>query len=70
MDLDKDGDKKISLDEAPDRMKERFGDMDTSGDGFIDAAENAEIRRKMQDMMRQRGGPDGAEGRGGPGGGP
>ncbi|MEX0978150.1 MAG: HlyD family efflux transporter periplasmic adaptor subunit [Pirellulales bacterium] len=63
MAADKDGDKKISLDEAPDRMKDAFGQMDTNGDGFIDAKEAAELRRRMQ-QMRQGGG------QGGPGGPP
>jgi hypothetical protein len=58
--LDKDGDKKISLDEAPDRMKDRFGDMDANSDGFLDAAEMAAIRRRMQ-QMRQGGEQGGAE---------
>jgi hypothetical protein len=68
MSLDTNGDKKISLDEAPDRMKERFGDLDTNGDGFLDASEIAAMTRKFQEMSQQRGGPDGPEGRGGPGG--
>jgi len=66
MALDKDGDKKISLDEAPDRMKENFGAMDANSDGFIDAKEIAELRKKMQQMQQQRGG--GAPGGGPPGG--
>ena len=37
--LDKDGDGKVSLDEVPSRLAERFGSMDTNGDGFIDASE-------------------------------
>lgn len=67
MALDKDGDKKISLDEAPDRMRDSFGQMDSNGDGFIDAREAAEIRRRMQ-QMRPGGGPGGPDGPGGPGG--
>jgi hypothetical protein len=67
MELDKDGDKKISLDEAPDRMKDRFGDLDTNSDGFLDASEIAAMTRRFQEMRRQGGGP---EGRGGPGGPP
>ncbi len=39
MSFDKDGDKKVSKDEAPERMKEFFDTIDTSGDGFIDAKE-------------------------------
>ncbi len=33
--LDRDNDGKISKDEAPERMKERFSMFDTNGDGFI-----------------------------------
>ncbi|MEX0678266.1 MAG: efflux RND transporter periplasmic adaptor subunit [Pirellulales bacterium] len=68
MSLDKDGDKKISSEEAPDFMKDRFGDMDSNSDGFIDAAEIAEIRRLMQERMRQGDGPGGPGGPGGGGG--
>lgn len=37
--LDKDGDGKISKEEAPARLKERFDDIDENGDGFIDQEE-------------------------------
>ena len=33
--LDKDGDGKISKDEAPARLKENFDKVDKDGDGFI-----------------------------------
>ena len=56
MSFDKDGDKKISRDEAPDRMKDNFDMMDTNKDGFIDAKEQAEIRKRMQQMQQQGGG--------------
>ena len=46
--LDKDGDGKISKDEAPDRMKDRFDSMDSNGDGFIDKAEQAALIRRFQ----------------------
>ena len=42
--LDKDGDGKISLDEAPGGMKDHFSKMDGNGDGFIDKAEMAKMR--------------------------
>ncbi len=60
--LDKDGDKKISKEEAPERMKEFFDKLDSNSDGFIDAKELAALR------SRRGGGPGGPEG--GPGGPP
>ena len=63
MDLDTDGDKKISIDEAPGSMKDRFGDMDANSDGFLDAGEMAAIRRRMQERMRHGGGQGGPRGR-------
>lgn len=62
MSFDTDGDKKISMDEAPDFLKDRFGDMDADGDGFLDAGEMAAIRRRMQERMRQGGGQGGPRG--------
>lgn len=60
--LDKNGDGKISKDEAPGGMKDRFDTMDSNGDGFIDKAEQAALMRKFQQQ--------GGGGRpGGPGGG-
>ena len=51
------------MDEAPGRMKERFGDLDTDGDGFID---EAEMEALMQRFRGGRGGRGGGEGRGKP----
>jgi hypothetical protein len=65
MSLDTDGDKKISLEEAPAQMKDRFGDVDTNSDGFLDSAEIAALRRKVQ-QGRQGGGPGGPEAPRGP----
>jgi HlyD family secretion protein len=62
--LDKDGDKKISRDEAPDRMKENFDSIDENKDGFIDAKEFAVLQAKMRKMF----GGGGGGGGGGPGG--
>ena len=46
--LDKDGDGKISKDEAPGGMKDRFDSMDSNGDGFIDKAEQAALMKRFQ----------------------
>jgi hypothetical protein len=59
MSLDKDGDKKISQDEAPERLKAVFSQLDGDGDGLLDAKEIGEATRKFRQM--QQGG-----GRGGP----
>jgi hypothetical protein len=44
MSLDKDGDKRISREEAPEPMQALFDTMDANKDGFIDAAEAAKAR--------------------------
>lgn len=64
--LDSDGDGKISKEEAPERMKERFDRIDTNGDGFIDKAEQEELIKRMRERsFRQRGDrPGGRPGRG------
>ncbi len=66
MSFDKDGDKKISKDEAPEAIKGFFDRMDTNSDGFIDVKENAEARRRMMQMRQQMQGGGGAPGAGGP----
>lgn len=63
MQFDADGDGKLSLEEVPERMQGMFDRLDSSGDGFIDAAEIAEMRQRF----RSGGGRDGSP-RGGPGG--
>lgn len=56
--FDKDGDGKISKEEAPERMRENFDRMDVNGDGVLDQSDF----EAMRDRFRQGGGP------GGPGG--
>ena len=51
-DLDKDGDGKISKEEAPERMKERFDRIDQNGDGFIDAKEQEALLRLFRGRSR------------------
>jgi RND family efflux transporter MFP subunit len=65
MQFDKDGDGKVSREEAPEPMQNFFGNMDTNSDGFIDQEELKQIQGRFG------GGPGGAGGPGGPdGGGP
>lgn len=46
--FDKDGDGAISIDEAPERMKERFSQMDANSDSKIDATELKAIAERMR----------------------
>jgi len=46
MQLDRDGDGKLSRDEAPERMRDSFNQLDTNGDGFIDAAELSALQKR------------------------
>lgn len=61
MQFDKDGDKKVSRDEAPE-LQAFFDKIDTNGDGFIDAKEAAAAAARRKQMEGGGGGP------GGPGG--
>ena len=56
--FDKDEDGKISKEEAPDRLKDRFDEVDTNSDGFIDKEEQTAMfeafrRRFQQGQGRQ-----------------
>jgi len=46
---DANNDGKLSKDEAPEFIKERFDRIDTNSDGFIDEAESREMIRRMTD---------------------
>ena len=46
--LDRDGDGKVSRDEAPPRMQEFFDKIDSDHDGFLSSAEMAAARSQMQ----------------------
>ena len=48
--LDKDGDEKIALTEAPKRMQAGFAKADTDGDGFLDLAELSVVMERFQAM--------------------
>lgn len=72
MELDKDGDGKISRQEAPERMQGFFDMVDTNQDGFLDKAELAAMRAKFQRAKPGAtpagpGGPDASSGIGIPG---
>jgi hypothetical protein len=43
-------------------MKQFFDRIDTNSDGFIDAKEAAEMRRRMMERQQQGEGPGGPEG--------
>lgn len=47
MQFDKDGDGKVSKDEAPAQMQSFFDRLDGNGDGFIDNAEVSKMRRQF-----------------------
>ena len=60
MQLDKDGDGKLSREEVPERMAEMFSRIDTNADGFLDASEMSAMMRN-----RSRSGSSGSRGAGG-----
>ena len=65
--IDKNGDGKVSLEEAPDRMKGRFERMDRNGDGFLDKQEQEQIDQFIRQMRERGGRPPGGGDRPGPG---
>ncbi len=46
--IDKDGDRKISKEEAPDRMRDNFDRIDANSDGFIEPRELLKMAEMMQ----------------------
>ncbi|MBS0208595.1 MAG: HlyD family efflux transporter periplasmic adaptor subunit [Planctomycetes bacterium] len=72
MRADANGDGKVSLEEAPERMKAFFDTIDSNKDGFIDAGEAARARANRAKQGGAQGGSGGQgdpAGQGGPGGG-
>jgi hypothetical protein len=57
---DKDGDKRLSKDEAPDRLKEGFDRVDSDDSGFIEEAELDALIRRLEQGTR---GPREGQGR-------
>jgi hypothetical protein len=51
--FDTSGDGKISLEEAPDPLKQRFGDMDANNDRFIDEEEMKQMFGRMRGGRRR-----------------
>lgn len=49
-DLDKNGDKKLTVDELPERMAGAMDRLDTNSDGSVDATEFAAFQARMQSM--------------------
>lgn len=60
--LDKDGDKMISKEEAPQRMKEGFDRIDENGDGKLSVEEMTDAFARMRGRGRQRDGGDALRG--------
>ena len=67
--IDSDGAGKISMDEAPEMMKQNFDVLDKNADGFIDTAEFASRPKGKTGGRPPGGGEPGGGGFGGPGGG-
>ena len=60
MEMDQDGDGKLSKDEVPERMQRRFDFMDANGDGYVDQDELAGMRERMRQRMQGPGRPQGS----------
>jgi collagen type III alpha len=61
---DKNGDGKLSKDEVPELLRNRFDEMDGNSDGFLDKEELAKNGERLRERMREQGGrPPGFPGR-------
>ena len=63
-DADKNGDGKISKEEAPDRMKDNFDRIDANGDGQLEESEIKAMVEKMREGAGRR--PEGGRPEGRP----
>ena len=54
---DKDGDNRLSKEEAPERMKARFDGIDKNSDGYLDLEELKPVIERIVKQMDARGGP-------------
>jgi hypothetical protein len=59
MSFDKNGDKKVSKEEAPEQLQNAFERIDTNKDGFIDSKEAAAAAARRRQMEQQGGAPGG-----------
>ena len=60
MEMDQDGDGKLSQDEVPERMQRRFDFMDANGDGYVDEDEMAAIGERIRQRGPGAGRPQGS----------
>lgn len=66
---DLDGDDRVSRDELPERMQQRFEFMDANQDGFLDDSDMEAMMNRFRDGRGRGGRGPGGRGFGGPGGG-
>jgi hypothetical protein len=56
LEMDTNGDGKLSKDELPEYMRSRWDFMDSNGDGFFDKKEQADLLERLQGRSRRGGG--------------
>ena len=54
VELDKNDDGKLNVDEVPEKLREHFGEADRNNDGYIDKAELTRALEKAGEEMRAR----------------
>jgi Ca2+-binding EF-hand superfamily protein len=60
---DRDGDGKLSKDEVPEMLRERFDQVDTDRDGLVDKDELSAVGERLRRLRDDRGAPPGFPGR-------